>query len=151
MSFNRRDEHCKDSDLHKESLWEDDGNEDNVTAPDVHQRGGDVNPSQGGLVRLPLRGLKNSTCAPSLQGGRTCNVQVRPRASSRWLYGLRKTLCAQLGGLRWKPGTRIIGRGTWKTRIELLYVGGRSGTLLVVNIGRTPLPSPDSNHGETSL
>jgi hypothetical protein len=58
---------------------------------------------------------------------------------------------AQLGGLRWKPGTRIIVRGTWKRRIELLYVGGQSGTLLVVNNGRTHLPSPDSNHGDTSL
>jgi hypothetical protein len=121
--------------------------------PDVHQHGGDVNPSEEGLVRLPLRGLENSTCAPSSWGGggQMCNMQVRPCTSSRWRYGLRKTLLAQLGGLRWKPGTRIIVRGMWKIRIGLLYVGGLSGTLLVVNIGRTPLPSPDSNHGDTSL
>jgi hypothetical protein len=42
-SFNSRDEYCNDLDLHKRSLWEEDGNEDNVAAPDVHQRGGDVN------------------------------------------------------------------------------------------------------------
>jgi hypothetical protein len=40
MSFNSRDEFCKDLDLHKKSLWEEDGDEDNVAAPDVHQHGG---------------------------------------------------------------------------------------------------------------
>jgi hypothetical protein len=43
MSFNSRDEDCKDLDLHEKSLREEDGNEDNV---DVHQSGGDVIPYQ---------------------------------------------------------------------------------------------------------
>jgi hypothetical protein len=55
--------------LHKKSLWEEDGNEDNMAAPDIHQRGGDVNPSEEGLVRLPLRGLENSMCTPSSREG----------------------------------------------------------------------------------
>ncbi len=43
---------------------------------------------------------------------------------------------------------------TWdmeNIRIELLYVGGQSGMLLVVNNGHTPMPSPDSNHSDTLL
>ncbi len=43
-SFNSRDEHYMDLDLHEKSLWEEDGNEDNMAALEVHQRGGDVNP-----------------------------------------------------------------------------------------------------------
>jgi hypothetical protein len=42
-SFNSRDEYHKDLDQHQKSLREEDGNEDNVAAPDVHQRGGDIN------------------------------------------------------------------------------------------------------------
>ncbi len=35
--------------------------------------------------------------------------------------------------------------------LELLYMGGRSSTLLVVNIGRTSSTSPDLNHCDTVL
>ncbi len=48
-----------------------------MAASDVHQHGGDVDPSERvkeGLVRLPLRGPENITCTPSLRGGRA-NVQ----------------------------------------------------------------------------
>jgi hypothetical protein len=45
-NFNKRDEYCKDFDLHEKSLWEEDGNEDNVVTSDVHQCGGDVNPNE---------------------------------------------------------------------------------------------------------
>ncbi len=80
-SFNRRDEHCKDFDLHKKSLWEEDGNKDNVTAPDIHQRGGDVNPSEEGLERLLLRGLEKSECAPHHEGGGGANMQRAGKAT----------------------------------------------------------------------
>jgi hypothetical protein len=33
-----------DLDLNEKSLWDKDGKEDNVAAPEVHQRGGDFNP-----------------------------------------------------------------------------------------------------------
>jgi hypothetical protein len=36
-----RDEHCKDSDLHEKSLGDEDGKEDNMAPPEVHQHGGD--------------------------------------------------------------------------------------------------------------
>jgi hypothetical protein len=42
-SFNSRGEY-KDLDLHERSLWEEDENEDNMAALDVHQCGGNVNP-----------------------------------------------------------------------------------------------------------
>jgi hypothetical protein len=66
-------------DLHEKSLWEEDGNKDNVSAPDVQYHGGDVNPSEEGLVRLPLRGLENNTCAPNREGGG--NVQHAGKAT----------------------------------------------------------------------
>jgi hypothetical protein len=43
-SFNNRDEHCKDLELDEKSLEEEDGKEDNMAAPEVHQRGEDFNP-----------------------------------------------------------------------------------------------------------
>jgi hypothetical protein len=82
-SFNSRDKY-KDLDLHERSLREEDGNEDNMAAPDVHQRG-DVNPYQQisssdvstwvkeGLVRLPLRALRIMRAPPHHKG--EANVQ----------------------------------------------------------------------------
>ncbi len=50
-----------------------------MSAPDVQYHGGDVNPSEEGLVRLPLRGLENNTCAPNREGGG--NVQHAGKAT----------------------------------------------------------------------
>jgi hypothetical protein len=59
-----------------------------VEAPEVHQHGGDVNPyptnqqqecisiGERKTCEAPFKGLENSTSAPSLRGGRTCNVHV---------------------------------------------------------------------------
>ncbi len=79
-SSNRRDKHGKDflssREITKRRGW----NEDNVAAPDIHQRGEDVNPSEEGLMRLPLRDLENSMCAPSCKGG-VANVQCAVKAT----------------------------------------------------------------------
>ncbi len=86
----------------------------------------------------------NNMCAHSSWGG-------DERAMCRQGHALAQD--GAYGGQGWKPGTRITVRGTWKTmrELELLYMGGRSSTLLVMNIGRTSLPSPDSNHNDTLL
>jgi hypothetical protein len=43
MSFNSRDDYCNNMGLYGKSRGGDDGH-DNVVTPEVHQRGGDVNP-----------------------------------------------------------------------------------------------------------
>ncbi len=45
MSFNNREKHGKDLDLHKKSLGDEDGKEDNVAALEVNQHGGDSIPN----------------------------------------------------------------------------------------------------------
>ncbi len=80
MSFNNRDEHCKDLDLHEKSLGDEDGKEDNMATTEVHQRGGDSTPNptnqQQESIRMgerktceaPFKSLENSTYVP-LSGG----------------------------------------------------------------------------------
>ncbi len=43
-SFNSRDDDCNNVGLYGKSRGGDDDQEDNVATPEVHQRGGDVNP-----------------------------------------------------------------------------------------------------------
>jgi hypothetical protein len=44
MSFYSREECRKDKNLYGKSPGGEDGKEDNMATPEVHQRGGDVNP-----------------------------------------------------------------------------------------------------------
>jgi hypothetical protein len=85
MSFNNRDKHCKDLDLHKKTLGDEDGKDDNVAALEVHQHGGDSTPNptnqqqecismgETKTCEAPFKGLKNSTYVPSPRG--PANVQ----------------------------------------------------------------------------
>jgi hypothetical protein len=41
-NYNSRDKYCKGLDLHNRSLGGEDGNKENVAAPEVNQRGADV-------------------------------------------------------------------------------------------------------------
>jgi hypothetical protein len=40
-----------------------------MAGPDVHQRGGNVNPSERRTCEASFKGLENSMCAPSSRGG----------------------------------------------------------------------------------
>ncbi len=59
-----------------------------MAALDVHQRGGDVNPGEEGLVRLPFRGLENSTCTLHCERG-GANVQRADKATRQLEMALR--------------------------------------------------------------
>jgi hypothetical protein len=80
-NFNRRDNYCKDFDLHEKPLCEEDGNEDNMAAPDVYQCGGNVNPSERRTCEASFKGLENSMCAPSSRGGGGANMQCSGKAT----------------------------------------------------------------------
>ncbi len=80
--------------LYGEAHGEDDGQEDNMPTPEVHQHGGDAQPlsnlrNRGVETRSkkdivgPLRTSGTSTWAPIARGANVQSV-CRPRASSRW-------------------------------------------------------------------
>jgi hypothetical protein len=92
MSFNNRDEHCKDLDLHEKSLGDEDGKEDNV-GPRKFTSVEEIQP----LIQLissrslsawvikktceaPIKGLENSTYVPLSLGGNECATCMKGHA-----------------------------------------------------------------------